>query len=140
MADSVKQHGVLVPGLARPKANGGHEMIAGHRRKKASELAGMDTMPCIVREMDDDAATIIMVDSNLQRESILPMKKLAYKIRLEAINRQGHMGDASGSDKRFFPSPFRQGIHPPSCTCLKAPSTNTNFLIYVIIYDNIMMR
>lgn len=89
MADSVKQYGVLVPGLVRPKADGGYEMIAGHRRKKASELAGKDTMPCIVREMDDDAATIIMVDSNLQRESILPSEKaFAYKMKLEAMKRQ----------------------------------------------------
>ncbi|TEB16256.1 Chromosome-partitioning protein Spo0J [Pelotomaculum sp. FP] len=89
MADSVKQYGVLVPGLVRPKADGGYEMIAGHRRKKASELAGKETMPCIVREMDDDAAIIIMVDSNLQRESILPSEKaFAYKMKLEAIKRK----------------------------------------------------
>jgi ParB family chromosome partitioning protein len=89
MADSVKQYGVLVPGLVRPKADGGYEMIAGHRRKKASELAGKETMPCIVREMDNDAAIIIMVDSNLQRESILPSEKaFAYKMKLEAMKRQ----------------------------------------------------
>lgn len=89
MADSVQQYGVLVPGLVRPKADGGYEMVAGHRRKKASELAGKETMPCIVREMDDDAATIIMVDSNLQRENILPSEKaFAYKMKLEAMKRQ----------------------------------------------------
>lgn len=89
MADSVKQYGVLVPGLVRPKADGGYEMVAGHRRKKASELAGKDTMPCIVRQLDDDEATIIMVDSNLQRESILPSEKaFAYKMKLEAIKRK----------------------------------------------------
>jgi ParB family chromosome partitioning protein len=89
MAESVKQYGVLVPALVRPKPDGGYEMIAGHRRKKASELAGKETMPCIVREMDDDAATIIMVDSNLQRESILPSEKaFAYKMKLEAMKRQ----------------------------------------------------
>jgi len=89
MADSVKQYGVLVPGLVRTKADGGYEMVAGHRRKKASELAGKETMPCIVRELDDDAATIIMVDSNLQRESILPSEKaFAYKMKLEAIKRK----------------------------------------------------
>jgi len=98
MADSVKQYGVLVPGLVRPKADGGYEMIAGHRRKKASELAGMNTMPCIVREMDDDAAIIIMVDSNLQRESILPSEKaFAYKMKLEAMNRQGQRTDLTCS-------------------------------------------
>ncbi len=89
MADSVKQYGVLVPGLVRPKAGGGYEMVAGHRRKKASELAGKENMPCIVRELDDDQATIIMVDSNLQRESILPSEKaFAYKMKLEAMKRQ----------------------------------------------------
>ncbi len=94
MADSVKQYGVLVPGLVRPKADGGYEMIAGHRRKKASELAGRETIPCIVRDMDDNAATIIMVDSNLQRESILPSEKaFAYKMKLEAMNRQGQRTD-----------------------------------------------
>ena len=89
MADSVKQYGVLVPGLVRPKADGGYEMVAGHRRKKASEFAGKENMPCIVRELDDDAATIIMVDSNLQRESISPSEKaFAYKMKLEAMKRQ----------------------------------------------------
>jgi ParB family chromosome partitioning protein len=89
MADSVKQYGVLVPGLVRPKADGGYEMVAGHRRKKASELAGKETMPCIIRELDDDQATIIMVDSNLQRESILPSEKaFAYRMKLEAMKRQ----------------------------------------------------
>ncbi|WP_248931098.1 ParB/RepB/Spo0J family partition protein [Paenibacillus hamazuiensis] len=89
MADSVKQYGVLVPGLVRPKADGGYEMVAGHRRKKASELAGRETMPCIVRELDDDQATIIMVDSNLQRENIAPSEKaFAYKMKLEAMKRQ----------------------------------------------------
>jgi ParB family chromosome partitioning protein len=89
MTDSVKQYGVLVPGLVRPKPDGGYEMVAGHRRKKASELAGKETMPCIVRELDDDEATIIMVDSNLQRESILPSEKaFAYKMKLEAMKRQ----------------------------------------------------
>lgn len=89
MADSVKQYGVLVPGLVRPKTDGGYEMVAGHRRKKASELAGMEMMPCIVRELDDDQATIIMVDSNLQREHIAPSEKaFAYKMKLEAMKRQ----------------------------------------------------
>ncbi|MGF9917059.1 ParB/RepB/Spo0J family partition protein [Paenibacillus ehimensis] len=89
MADSVKQYGVLVPGLVRPKADGGYEMVAGYRRKKASELAGRETMPCIVRELDDDQATIIMVDSNLQRENIAPSEKaFAYKMKLEAMKRQ----------------------------------------------------
>jgi ParB family chromosome partitioning protein len=98
MADSVKQYGVLVPGLVRPKADGGYEMVAGHRRKKASELAGRETMPCIVRNLDDDEATIIMVDSNLQRENILPSEKaFAYKMKLEAMNRQGQRTDLTFS-------------------------------------------
>lgn len=98
MADSVKQYGVLVPALVRPKADGGYEMVAGHRRKKASELAGKETMPCIVRELDDDEATIIMVDSNLQRESILPSEKaFAYKMKLEAMKRQGQRTDLTSA-------------------------------------------
>ena len=98
MADSVKQYGVLVPGLVRLKPDGGYEMVAGHRRKKASELAGKETMPCIVRKLDDDEATIIMVDSNLQRESILPSEKaFAYKMKLEAMNRQGQRTDLTCS-------------------------------------------
>jgi len=98
MADSVKQYGVLVPGLVRPKADGGYEMVAGHRRKKASELAGKENMPCIVRELDDDQATIIMVDSNLQRESISPSEKaFAYKMKLEAIKRQGSRTDLTSA-------------------------------------------
>ncbi len=89
MADSVRQYGVLVPGLVRPKPEGGYEMVAGHRRKKASELAGLETVPCIVRELTDDEATIIMVDSNLQREQILPSEKaFAYKMKLDAMRRQ----------------------------------------------------
>ncbi len=89
MADSVRQYGVLVPGLVRPRPEGGYEMVAGHRRKKASELAKLETVPCIVRELTDDEATIIMVDSNLQREQILPSEKaFAYKMKLDAMRRQ----------------------------------------------------
>ena len=94
MSESVKQYGVLVPGLARPKEGGGYEIVAGHRRKTASELAGRDTMPFIVRELTDDEATIIMVDSNLQREKILPSEKaFAYKMKLDAMRRQGQRSD-----------------------------------------------
>lgn len=89
MVDSVKQYGVLVPALVRPKPEGGYEMIAGHRRRKASELAEKQTLSCIVRDMTDDEATIVMVDSNLQREQILPSEKaFAYKMKLEAMKRQ----------------------------------------------------
>ncbi len=89
MADSVKQYGVLVPALVRPKENGGYEMIAGHRRKRASEMAGKPMLSCIIRDMTDDEATIVMVDSNLQREQILPSEKaFAYKMKLDAMKRQ----------------------------------------------------
>lgn len=89
MVDSVKQYSVLVPALVRPKRSGGYEMIAGHRRRKASELAEKQTISCIVRDMTDDEATIVMVDSNLQREQILPSEKaFAYKMKLEAMKRQ----------------------------------------------------
>ena len=89
MIDSVKQYGVLVPALVRPKVDGSYEMIAGHRRKCAATLAGITEMPCIVRNLTDDEATIIMVDSNLQRETILPSEKaFAYKMKLEAMKRQ----------------------------------------------------
>ena len=87
--DSVREYGVLVPAIARPDPNGGYELIAGHRRHHASELAGKETMPVIIRDLDDDAATIIMVDSNLQREELLPSERaFAYKMKLEAMKRQ----------------------------------------------------
>ena len=89
MTESVKQYGVLVPALVRPKPEGGYEMVAGHRRKKAADLAGLAEIPCIVRQLTDDEATIIMVDSNLQREQILPSEKaFAYKMKLDAMRRQ----------------------------------------------------
>ena len=93
-ADSVRQYGVLVPAIARPDPEGGYELVAGHRRHRASELAGKETMPVIVRDLDDDAATIIMVDSNLQRESLLPSERaFAYKMKLEAVKHQGARTD-----------------------------------------------
>ena len=89
MTESVKQYGVLVPTLVRPKSEGGYEMVAGHRRKKAADVAGLAEIPCIVRQLTDDEATIIMVDSNLQREQILPSEKaFAYKMKLDAMKRQ----------------------------------------------------
>ena len=94
MAESVKQYGVLVPALVREKPEGGYEMIAGHRRKMASELAGKKEIPCIVRDLTDDEAVLIMVDSNLQREQILPSEKaFAYKMKLDAMKRQGKRTD-----------------------------------------------
>lgn len=98
MVDSVKQYGVLVPALVRPKADGGYEMVAGHRRKCAATLASITEMPCIVRNLTDDEATIIMVDSNLQRETILPSEKaFAYKMKLEAMKRQGQRSDLTST-------------------------------------------
>ena len=96
--ESTAQFGVMTPAIARPRPEGGYELIAGHRRHHASELAGKETMPVIVREMDDDAATILMVDSNLQRETILPSERaFAYKMKLEAMNHQGERVDLTCS-------------------------------------------
>lgn len=94
LADSVKKYGILVPVLVRPKPEGGYEMVSGHRRKLAGELAGRETLPCIVRDLSDDEAIIVMVDSNLQREMILPSEKaFAYKMKLDAMKRQGQRTD-----------------------------------------------
>ena len=96
--DSVRQYGVLVPAIARPLESGGYELVSGHRRHHASELAGLTEMPVIVRDLDDDAATIIMVDSNLQRETLLPSARaFAYKMKLEAIKHQGLRSDLTSS-------------------------------------------
>ena len=94
MAESVKQHGILVPAIVRPKENGHYEMVAGHRRKTACSMAARLELPCIVRELTDEEATIIMVDSNLQREQLLPSEKaFAYKMKLDAMKRQGQRTD-----------------------------------------------
>ena len=94
MAQSVKEHGILEPGLVRPLPNGEYQIIAGHRRKMASRLANKENMPCIIRELTDEQATIIMVDSNLQREHILPSERaFAYKMKLEAMKKQGFRTD-----------------------------------------------
>ena len=97
-AESIKQYGVLVPAIARPRENGGYELVSGHRRKRACELANLETIPVIIRKLDDDAATIIMVDSNLQRENILPSERaFAFKLKLEAIKRQGSRTDLTST-------------------------------------------
>lgn len=94
MAQSVRENGVLVPALVRPREGGGYEMVSGHRRKRAAELAGLREIPCIVRNLTDDQAIVIMVDSNLQREQILPSEKaFAYKMKLDAMKRQGFRSD-----------------------------------------------
>ena len=96
--ESVERFGVLVPAIARPDPEGGYELVAGHRRHRACELAGKETMPVIVRELDDDAATILMVDSNLQRETILPSERaFAYKMKLEAMKHQGARTDLTSA-------------------------------------------
>ena len=98
MAESVKQYGVLSPAVARPLPDGGYELVSGHRRKRACELAGLETMPVIVRELDDDAAAILVVDSNLQREDLLPSERaFAYKLKLEAIRHQGERTDLTSA-------------------------------------------
>lgn len=98
MADSIAQYGVLVPAIARPRKEGGYEIIAGHRRKRGCELAGKDTMPVLVRDLDDDEGTIIMVDSNLQREKILPSEKaFAYRMKLDALKHQGQRRDLTSA-------------------------------------------
>lgn len=96
--ESVAQYGVLAPAIARPRPEGGYELISGHRRQHAAKLAGLETMPVIVRQMDDDAAVILMVDSNLQRESILPSERaFAYKMKLEAVKHQGKRTNLTSS-------------------------------------------
>ncbi|AHM55959.1 ParB family protein [Peptoclostridium acidaminophilum DSM 3953] len=97
-AESIKQYGVLVPAIARPREDGGYELVSGHRRKRACELASLETIPVIIRKLDDDAATIIMVDSNLQRENILPSERaFAYKMKLSAMKQQGQRNDLTCS-------------------------------------------
>ena len=94
MVDSIKDHGILTPAIVRPRPEGGYELVSGHRRHRGCTLAGLDTMPCIVREMDDDTAVILMVDSNCQREHILPSERAkAYKMKLEAVKHQGKRTD-----------------------------------------------
>lgn len=96
--ESISRFGVLSPAIARPSPDGGYELVAGHRRHHACELVGMETMPVIVRELDDDAATILMVDSNLQRETLLPSERaFAYKMKLEAIKHQGMRSDLTST-------------------------------------------
>ena len=96
--ESVREFGVLTPAIVRPAPDGGYEIISGHRRHRASELAGKDTMPAIIREMDDDAAIVLMVDANLQRETILPSERAyAYKMKLEALKHQGVRSDLTSA-------------------------------------------
>lgn len=127
MVDSVKQYGVLVPALVRPKADGGYEMVAGHRRKCAATLAGIAEMPCIVRNLSDDEATIIMVDSNLQRETILPSEKaFAYKMKLEAMKRQ------AGRPKNLAPlEPNLKGTRSNEELAASSPDSRSQIQRYI---------
>lgn len=96
--DSIREYGVLVPAIARPDPEGGYELISGHRRKRGCEMAGLQTMPVIIRDLDDDAAVLVMVDSNIQREELLPSERaFAYKMKLEALKHQGERSDLTSS-------------------------------------------
>ena len=98
MVDSIREYGVLVPAIARPDPEGGYELISGHRRKRGCEMAGLQTMPVIIRDLDDDAAVLVMVDSNIQREELLPSERaFAYKMKLEALKHQGARSDLTSS-------------------------------------------
>ncbi len=127
MAESVAQHGILVPGIVRPRPEGGYELVSGHRRKRACELAGLDTMPVFVRDLDDDEAVLIMVDSNLQRERILPSEKaFAYRMKLDAMKRQGKR-------KCMTSVPVGQKLGQTSREMLAAnsPDSNTQIQRYI---------
>jgi len=128
MADSIRQYGVLVPGMVRQKPDGGYEMIAGHRRKMASELAQKETMPCLVRDLSDDEAIIIMIDSNLQRETLLPSEKaFAYRMKLEAMKRQ------QGERTDLTSAPLGQKLGQTSRKILanNSPDSNSQIQRYI---------
>jgi len=129
MVESIKKYGVLVPALVRPKEDGGYEMVAGHRRKFAASLAGVSEIPCIVRSLTDDEATIVMVDSNLQREKILPSEKaFAYKMKLEAMKRQ------AGRPSKENSVPVGQNFEGKTSRELlaaKSPDSNTQIQRYI---------
>lgn len=129
MAESVRQYGVLVPGLVRQLDDGSYQMVSGHRRKVASELAGRDTIPCIVRDLTDDEAVIIMVDSNLQRERVLPSEKaFAYKMKLDAMRRQA--GRPSKENGVPLGHHFQQG-KSREILADNSPDSNTQIQRYI---------
>lgn len=129
MAESVRQYGVLVPGLVRQLEDGSYQMVSGHRRKLASELAGRDTIPCIVRDLTDDEAVIIMVDSNLQRERVLPSEKaFAYKMKLDAMRRQA--GRPSKENGIPLGHHFQQG-KSREILADNSPDSNTQIQRYI---------
>ena len=127
LADSVKQHGILVPSLVRPMPDGSYQMVSGHRRKRAAELAGLPTVPCIIRELTDDEAIIVMVDSNLQREQILPSEKaVAYKMKLEAMKRQGMRTDLT-----FGPLGQKSAINTRDTLATEVPDSSRQIQRYI---------
>ena len=127
LADSVKQYGVLVPSLVRPMPDGSYQMVSGHRRKRAAELAGLPTVPCIIRELTDDEAIIVMVDSNLQREQILPSEKaVAYKMKLEAMKRQGMRTDLT-----FGPLGQKSAINTRDTLATEVPDSSRQIQRYI---------
>ena len=128
LADSVKQHGILVPSLVRPMPDGSYQMLSGHRRKQAAELAELPTVPCIVRELTDDEAIIIMVDSNLQRERVLPSEKaFAYKMKLDAMRRQ----QGERTDLTSVPLGQKLGKTSREQLADKSPDSNTQIQRYI---------
>lgn len=129
LADSVKQYGVLVPSLVRPMPDGSYQMVSGHRRKRAAELADLPTVPCIIRELTDDEAIIVMVDSNLQREQILPSEKaFAYKMKLEAMKRQGQRRDLTSS-----PLGTKLGMRSNQELAEQSPDSKTQIHRYICL-------
>ena len=129
LAESVRQYGVLVPALVRPMPEGGYQMVAGHRRKMASELVGKQTLACLVRELTDDEATIIMVDSNLQREQVLPSEKaFAYKMKLDAMKRQGARTDLTSS-----PVGTKLGVRSNQELAEQSPDSKTQLHRYICL-------
>ena len=129
LADSVKQHGILVPSLIRPMPDGSYQMVSGHRRKRAAELADLPTVPCIIRELTDDEAIIVMVDSNLQREQVLPSEKaFAYKMKLEAMKRQGQRRDLTSS-----PLGTKLGMRSNQELAEQSPDSKTQIHRYICL-------
>lgn len=128
MTESVKQYGVLVPAMVRPKPEGGYEMVAGHRRKLAAELAQQTELPCLVRDLTDDKAILLMIDSNLQREKILPSEKaFAYKMKLEAMKRQ----QGERTDLTSVPVGQKSGLTSREILADNSPDSNTQIQRYI---------
>lgn len=129
MVESVKERGILSPVLVRPMPDGSHQMVSGHRRKRAAELAGLPTLPCVIRELTDDEAIIVMVDSNLQREQVLPSEKaFAYQMKLEAMKRQGQRRDLTSS-----PLGTKLGMRSNQELAEQSPDSKTQIHRYICL-------